>query len=705
MNVPKNSVSTFHRLEVSRGRPIPLGATPDQAGVNFVLPSRFATSVTLILSPADANEPFTEIPLDPRIHRTGNHWHIHIARLPPAFRYGFRVDGPRGPLHRYDPRHVLLDPAATTVAGGGMWGNCPETDAKSTNRRSLFRAGPHFDWADDHPPLIPAEDSIIYELHVRGFTCHPSSGVRHPGTFAGLAEKLPYLADLGVTAIELLPVHEFDECDCPFVNPASGETNRNFWGYNTIAFAAPKASYAASGPVHGQVDEFRGLVKSCHQAGLEIILDVVFNHTAEGDDRGRTYSLRGIDNSIYYLLSPDGTYRNFTGCGNTVNCNHPVTRELLMNCLRYWVGRMHVDGFRFDLASVLGRDPQGRVLLEPPVVESIVEDGVLADTKLIAEPWDAVGVSQVGQFPFGRRWAEWNGRYRDDVRRFWRGDRGSAGPFATRVCGSSDLYEHSGRSPAHSINFVTCHDGFTLLDLVSHDRKHNELNGEDNRDGSSENFSFNCGVEGHTDDPAVNRLRRRMARNLIATLLLSQGVPMLLAGDEFLRTQQGNNNAWCQDNEISWVDWTLAERNDEFLNFVRAMIRFRKSHPALRRRTFLRGATADGAPADVTWHGPDGDPPDFGPWRRSFGLCLNGRQTGREHDDDIYIFFNSAVSSVSVTLPAPPNGGRWRLAIDTFVEGDARNTERTEWVAGSIAEVRDRSVVAFVSERVPRESV
>ncbi|MBY0228842.1 MAG: glycogen debranching enzyme, partial [Gemmataceae bacterium] len=433
--------------------------------------------------------------------------------------------------------------------GSGVWGEPPPA-----TRRSLYLRRP-YKWEEDAPPLTPLEDSVIYEMHVRGFTCDPSSGVAHPGTFAGLAEKIPYLKELGVTAVELLPIHEFDETDCPFHDPATGERLRNFWGYNSIAFGAPKASYAASGPRHGQLAEFRDMVKAFHAAGIEVILDVVFNHTGEGDDRGRTTSFRGIDNRLYYMLGEDGLYLNYTGCGNTVSCNHPLVRDLIMNCLRYWVADMHIDGLRFDLASVMGRGSDGRVLTNPPVLEAIAGDGVLAHTKLIAEPWDAAGLYQVGTFPYGHRWTEWNGQYRDAVRRFWKGGPGLAGELATRICGSSDLYEKSGRAPCHSLNFVTCHDGFTLWDLVSHNKKHNKANGEDERDGSNDNHSWNCGAEGPTTKPAVLALRRRQARNLFATLMLSQGVPMMLAGDEFLRTQGGNTNAWCQDNPVGWVDW------------------------------------------------------------------------------------------------------------------------------------------------------
>jgi glycogen operon protein len=651
-------------FRIARGRSLPLGATALADGINFALLCRHGTAVTLVLYALDGDEPLAEVSLHPRRNRTGDHWHVLVSGLPPRFRYGWRVAGPAGPTHRFDPSLVLLDPSATTLTGGSVWGQEPDED-RGTRRRSLFLRRP-FDWQEDMPPLTPLEDSVIYELHVRGFTRHPSAGVAHPGTFAGLVEKIPYLHWLGVTAVELLPIHEFDECDCPFTNPLTGERLRNFWGYNSIAFAAPKAAYAASGPEHGQLGEFRAMVRAFHAAGIEVILDVVFNHTGEGDDNGRTYSFRGLDNDLYYMLRPDGKYLNYSGCGNTVNCNHPVVRQMLMTCLRYWVADMHVDGLRFDLASVLGRDYRGNILIEPPVVEMIAEDSVLADTKLIAEPWDAAGLYQVGGFPYGRRWSEWNARYRDDVRRFWRGDPGLAGALATRLCGSADLYEKSCRLPRHSVNFVTAHDGFTLGDLVSYDRKHNLANGEGNRDGLDENFSWNCGVEGPTGDPAVNALRRRQAKNLMATLLLSQGVPMLLAGDEFLRSQGGNNNAWCQDNEVSWVDWRLAEQNADVLRFVREMIQLRRRHPALRRRLFFRGQErgSDLGP-DVQWHGVQPGKPDFSASSRVLAFALDGRQTGREPDDDFFVACNAGREARPFRLPPAPSGGRWRRVVDT----------------------------------------
>jgi glycogen operon protein len=662
----------MNSLYTTRGRSLPLGASATPDGINFALLCRHGTSVSLVLTPTEGNHPNAELPLDPIKNRTGDHWHILVSGLPPTFSYGWRVNGPHTGGHRYDPRIVLLDPAATALSDGTVWGqpeevtlSSPNGELRASERRSLyFRRS--FNWQGDGPPRVPLEDTIIYELHVRGFTCHASSGVAKPGTFAGLIEKIPYLLELGVTAVELLPIHEFDECDCTFTNPLTGEKLRNFWGYNSIAFAAPKASFASNARSCGQVVEFREMVKAFHSAGLEVFLDVVFNHTGEGNYQGRTYSFRGLDNELYYILGPNGEYMNFSGTGNTFNCNHPVVRDLIMTCLRYWVAEMHIDGLRFDLASIMGRDRHGHLMIEPPIVEMIAEDGVLADTKLIAEPWDAAGLYQVGRFPFGRRWSEWNGQYRDDVRRFWRSDPGYNGLLATRLCGSADLYEPSGRQPRHSINFVTCHDGFTLWDLVSYDHKHNLANGEDNGDGANDNFSWNCGVEGPTNDPEILGLRRRQAKNLMLTLLLSQGVPMLLAGDEFLRTQGGNNNAYCQDNDISWVDWSLAEKNADFLRFVRELIALRKRHPALRRRSFFRGRGPAGQnQPDITWHGVEPHEPDFTGMSRTLAFSIDGSQTGREPDRDFYMVCNAWRKALSFRIPTAASGRPWRRLIDT----------------------------------------
>ncbi|HVS35338.1 MAG TPA: glycogen debranching protein GlgX [Gemmataceae bacterium] len=680
-------------LRIARGRCLPLGASAQPDGVNFALLCRHGTAVFLVVYPLEGSEPIAEIALHPRRNRTGDHWHVLVAGLPPAFSYGWRVDGPRSPGHCYDANTVLLDPAATALSNGAHWGLSREPEKHRSNRRSVYIRRP-FHWQEDAPILTPLEDSVIYELHVRGFTCHPSSMTAHPGTFAGLIEKIPYLQTLGVTAVELLPIHEFDETDCPFINPINGETNRNFWGYNSIAFGAPKSSYASTGADHGQLVEFREMVRAFHAARIEVYLDVVFNHTGEGDYRGRTYSFRGLDNHLYYMIGPNGSYLNFSGCGNTVNCNHPVVRQLLLDCLRFWVADMHVDGLRFDLASVMGRDYLGNVLVEPPVVERIAEEGVLRDTKLIAEPWDAGGLYQVGSFPYGRRWSEWNGRYRDDVRRFWRGDPGMVPNLAKRLCGSHDLYSSAGRQPRHSINYITCHDGFTLWDLVSYNQKHNEANGEGNRVGSDANWSWNCGVEGETTNPTIFGLRRRQARNFLATLFLSQGVPMLLAGDEFLRTQRGNNNAWCQDNEISWIDWSLTVKNSDFLRFARELIALRKRHPALRRRGFFDGP-------EVVWHGVEPNTPDHSWDSHSLALTLDGRMTGREPDRDFYMVFNAWRDALPFTLPLSPQKKRWRRVIDTALappldvvgEGDGPDVP-----AGSSYTVAPHSVLVLISD-------
>ena len=515
-----------------------------------------------------------------------------------------------------------------------------------------------FDWNYDQPLNIPLADSVIYELNVRGFTIHPSSGVRKPGTFGGLAEKIPYLKQLGITAVELLPVHEFEEVENKHVNPFTGESLRNLWGYQPIAFFAPNSAYASVDRNADAIVEFKQMVRRFHEAGIEVILDVVFNHTAESDERGVTQSFRGIDNSIFYMIDREnGKYLNYSGTGNTLNCNHPVLRELIRNCLRYWVMEMHVDGFRFDLASILGRGGDGSVLSNPPLLESLAKDPVLSGTKLIAEAWDAAGLFQVGKFPSWSRWAEWNSKFRDDIRRFVRGDTGMVSALATRLCGSPDLYESSQREPYHGINFVTCHDGFTLADVVSYSIKHNEANGEENRDGVDDNLSFNCGVEGATTDPSIQALRERQARNLLALLLIANGVPMLLAGDEFGRTQQGNNNAYCQDNEISWVQWEYAERNRTLLDFVRRLIQLRLEHPILRRQGF------SGDEVRIHWHGVRLGQPDWSTDSHSLAMHVCGINTNGQ-EDHVYVIANAWSGDLSFELPPYV---RWMRVIDTAI--------------------------------------
>jgi len=587
-------------------QPLPYGAILRDGGVQFVVYSRSARSLRVLLyDDVAAAEPAETIHLDPARDRWGDIWSVFVPGLAPGTLYHVQADGPFDPERgqRFDGRARLIDPYAKALAGEFSL----DADGRLVPPKCVV-VDDAFDWQGDRHLRRGLSDTVIYELHVKGFTASPTSGVEHPGTYRGVIEKIPYLTSLGVTAVELMPVHEFAGA----MPSATGSPRINYWGYDPLAFFAPHRGYAADPAPGAQVREFKEMVRALHAAGIEVILDVVFNHTAEGNHLGPTLSLKGLENRVYYMLGDGGSsYRNYTGCGNTINGNHPIVRELIFLCLRNWVHNYHVDGFRFDLASVLSRDRNGDIQPNPPVVEVITEDPALADTKIIAEAWDAAGAYQVGSFA-RMRWAEWNGRYRDDVRRFWRGDAAQTGHLATRLAGSSDLYAEHGRQPCHSINFVTSHDGFTLADLVSYREKHNEANGEGNRDGDNNSFSENYGVEGPTRRPDIEAVRDRQIRNMLATLLLSQGVPMLLAGDEARRTQHGNNNAWCQDNDVSWIDWTLIESNASLVRFVRELIRFRRGNPTLRRRSFLVGGTSrDGGLPDVEWFGTDGQPIDW----------------------------------------------------------------------------------------------
>jgi glycogen operon protein len=587
-------------------QPLPYGAILRDGGVQFVVYSRSATKLRILLYDAVADLAAAEtIELEPARDRWGDIWSVFVPGLAAGTLYHVQADGPFEPERgqRFDGRARLIDPYAKALAGEFAIA----ADGRLVPPKCVV-VDDAFDWQGDRHLRRGLSDTVIYEMHVRGFTASPTSGVEHPGTYLGVIEKIPYLKSLGVTAVELMPVHEFAAA----MPTADGVVRSNYWGYDPLAFFAPHRGYAADTAPGAQVREFKEMVRALHAAGIEVILDVVFNHTAEGNHLGPTLSFKGLENRVYYMLGDGGaTYRNYTGCGNTINGNHPIVRELIFLCLRNWVHNYHVDGFRFDLASVLSRDRNGDLQPNPPVVEVITEDPALADTKIIAEAWDAAGAYQVGSFA-RMRWAEWNGRYRDDVRRFWRGDAAQTGHLATRLAGSSDLYAEHGRQPCHSINFVTSHDGFTLSDLVSYREKHNEANGEGNRDGDNNNFSDNNGVEGPSADPGIEATRSRQIRNLLATLLLSQGVPMLLAGDECLRTQRGNNNAWCQDNDVSWIDWSLVDSNAALVRFVRELIRFRLGNPTLRRRSFLVGGpTESGALPDVAWFGPDGQPIDW----------------------------------------------------------------------------------------------
>jgi isoamylase len=660
--------------EIRSGSPLPWGARSRGDGVNFTIFSRHATGVRLEFydDPADGT-PSRQVDLNPRQHRTGDVWHVWVQGIAPGQLYAYRVDGPYLPEegHRFNSHKLLLDPYVTAIAGVGDWDfasargydgsssppdSSPSTldDAASTPKCVFTHE--YFDWEGDCPPKHSASDTVIYETHVRGCTIHPSAGVAYPGTFRGLIEKIPYFRQLGVTAIELMPVQEFNENELIQVNPMTGERLKNYWGYDPVAPFAPNGSYCSRGCSGQQTLEFRDMVKAFHRAGIEIILDVVLNHTAEGNELGPTICFRGIDNSIFYILQENDRryYKDFTGVGNTLNANHPVVRDYVIDVLRYWVMHMHVDGFRFDLASVLGRDEHGNVLSNAPLLERIAEDPILRDVKIIAEAWDAGGAYQVGSFS-ERRWAEWNGRFRDDVRRFWSGEPAMIGTFASRICGSSDLYERSGKGPECSVNFVTCHDGFTLNDLVSYKYKHNDSNGDNNRDGLDENYSDNCGIEGPTNDPAVDALRKRLIKNYLLTLFVSRGVPMLLGGDEFRRTQLGNNNAYCQDNEISWYDWSLLERHREIHRFAWGMISFRRTHQALRKEKFYRDS-------EISWFSPAGTAPDWlDPQQKSLA-CL----VFAPGDVDLFLMFNAASEPVEFAIPAAPEASAWYLAVDTF---------------------------------------
>jgi glycogen operon protein len=580
------------------------------------------------------------------------------------------MDGPYEPSegHRFNFKRLLLDPLASAITRLPPWdfasarGFDPSALEKDVVPSKLENSGSMpksvfvnepFEWGNDRPLRHPWSKTVIYETHVRGFTIHPKSGADHPGTYRGLAEKIRYFKTLGVTAVELMPVQEFNE-SLARINPETRQPLRNYWGYDPVVFGAPKASYSSLEGLGQQRQEFKQMVQAFHIAGIEVILDVVFNHTAEGDETGPTLCFRGIDNAIVYTLAGDKRYyKNYTGTGNTVNANHPVVRAHILSTLRNWAVEMHVDGFRFDLASVLGRDGAGNLLSNAPLLESIAEDPILRDLKIIAEAWDAGGAYEVGSFS-ERRWAEWNGRYRDDIRRFWRGDDGMLGLFASRICGSSDIYTKSGKGPESSINFVTCHDGFTLNDLVSYRYKHNEANGENNHDGSDANFSENYGSEGETADAAIETLRKRQIKNFLLTLLISRGVPMLLGGDEFRRTQHGNNNAYCQDNETSWVDWTYLDRHQEIYRFTRGMIAFRGAHPVLSTEQFY-------TPAEIQWLSPAGGSPEwFDPKERKLGCVI--RESGQ---DALFLMFNASTDAVDFNLPPLPRGSQWRLAVDT----------------------------------------
>ncbi|WP_262031334.1 glycogen debranching protein GlgX [Microvirga sp. Mcv34] len=672
-------------VRIGRGEPLPLGLHDCHDGTNLAVFSRHATQMALLLyESVDAPAPCMKVDLEPDHHRTGDVWHVRLHGDLRGMLYALQAEGPGEPDrgHRFQPDRPLLEPYAASVAGTG-WSlstTSPSDPAARTHRCAV--TDHWFDWQDEVRPRHSWSETIIYETHVRGLTVHPSSEAVHPGQFLGVVEKIPYFKRLGATAVELMPVQAFDPDARRRRDPLTGAAMPDYWGYDPVALFAPMPGYAAGSSPNAAVTEFKTMVRELHKAGIEVILDVVFNHTAEGGETGQTYSFRGLDNAIYYILSPDRSrYLDFTGCGNTLNCNHPVVRSMIIDCLRHWVVHMHVDGFRFDLASILGRDTDGRILANPPLLEQIAEDPLLRDVKLIAEAWDSAGAFQVGRFP-GTGWAEWNCHYRDDIRRFWRGDPGMAGRFATRLCGSADLYQQGGNgSPIKSINFVTCHDGFTLNDLVSYATKHNEANGEDNQDGMSENYSDNNGVEGPTEDPGVEAMRLRQIRNMLASLLLSRGVPMLLGGDEFRRTQGGNNNAYCQDNETSWHDWTRADRHKDLVGFVSDLIALRKAHPVLSADRFY-------TPGEIAWLGPNDGPVNWDGPDNQVGCIVRENGSGA-----LCLLFNAARAPCRFVIPPAP--AIWQVAVDT-----AAPAAKASAVASGELMLEGRTTMVLVSSGV-----
>lgn len=670
------------------------GACEASNGVSFTINSHGATRCTLLLFKPQASKPYARIPF-PDSYRIGDTYSMLVYDIKPdEFEYAFSFDGPYEPAKGllFNEENVLLDPYSRAVTGQRKWGEKPEGGKDFEYRARVVKSS--FDWGNIKQLEQPFEDLVIYETHVRGYTKDKSSGVSAPGTFAGLKDKIPYLKDLGINAVELMPIFEFDEMESARV--VDGVQLYNYWGYNTVSFFAPNTSYAFNEEHNHEGDELKSLIKALKENGIEVILDVVFNHTAEGNELGPCFSFKGIDNNVYYMLTPDAHYYNFSGCGNVMNCNHPVVRSFIINCLRHWAIEYRVDGFRFDLASILGRDKNGAPMANPPILESLAFDPVLGKMKLIAEAWDAGGLYQVGSFPSWNRWAEWNGRYRDDMRSFLKGDDGMAGNAITRITGSRDLYSPESRGHKASVNFMTCHDGFTLYDLYSYNEKHNEKNGWNNTDGDNNGHSWNCGAEGETDDPNVNGLRRRLIKNAFAALLCSRGPAMFFAGDEFCNTQFGNNNAYCQDNIISWLDWSRLEEFKEIHDFVRHMIQFRKEHPILRKMTkpsscqFPEISVHNGTPFNAST--------DYK--TKLIGIMYAGRNEQDTEDDIVFYCMNAYWEPLVTQLPVLPNGKHWHVDTNTNAEYfDGEDfTAKTELLGVNTIRVPARTTIILVAE-------
>lgn len=659
------------------------GAVAIPVGVNFTIHSCGATSCELLLFRRMEDEPYAVLKF-PEHYRIGDVYSMIVFGLHiTEFEYAYRLDGPYDPPKGllFDKNKILLDIYAKAVTGQSVWGT-------QNKKGSFYKARvvqDNFDWGAEPSPLIPMEDLIIYEMHVRGFTRHESSGVDYPGTFAGIIEKIPYLKELGINAVELMPVFEFDEMkDCREVD---GKQVLDYWGYNTVSFFAPNTSYAGQSEYNREGNELKFLIKTLHENGIECFLDVVFNHTAEGDERGPSFSFKGFDNNIYYMLTPDGYYYNFSGCGNTLNCNHPVVRQMILECLRYWTTFYHVDGFRFDLASILGRSPDGTPMSNPPLLQALAFDPLLRNAKLIAEAWDAGGLYQVGSFPAWNRWAEWNGKYRDDMRDYLKGDYGLSKVAAQRITGSKDLYNPNIRGNNASINFLNCHDGFTLWDMYSYSRKHNEANGWFNMDGSEDNRSWNCGVEGETDDEQVLSLRRKLAKNAVTVLLMSRGMPMFLAGDEFLNTQYGNNNAYCQDNEVSWLNWDFLKKNQDHFCYMKQMISLRKTHDVVRR---FSGCCSLGLP-EITNMLPDGS-------TKVLTIVYAGRNQDNTEDDVVCLAINTFWEEQTCFLPEALHAQKLRMEADTsgrYLPKNIPDPEKPVLVDGTQIAMGPRSVLVL----------
>ena len=670
------------------------GACVASNGVSFTINSHGATRCTLLLFKPQAPKPYARIPF-PDSYRIGDTYSMLVYDIKPdEFEYAFSFDGPYEPAKGllFNEENVLLDPYSRAVTGQRKWGEKPEGGKDFEYRARVVKSS--FDWGNIKQLEQPFEDLVIYEIHVRGYTKDKTSGVSAPGTFAGLKDKIPYLKDLGINAVELMPIFEFDEMESARV--VDGVQLYNYWGYNTVSFFAPNTSYAFNEEHNHEGDELKSLIKALKENGIEVILDVVFNHTAEGNEMGPCFSFKGIDNNVYYMLTPDAHYYNFSGCGNVMNCNHPVVRNFIIDCLRHWAIEYRVDGFRFDLASILGRDQNGAPMANPPILESLAFDPVLGKMKLIAEAWDAGGLYQVGSFPSWNRWAEWNGRYRDDMRSFLKGDDGMAGNAITRITGSRDLYSPESRGHKASVNFLTCHDGFTLYDLYSYNEKHNEKNGWNNTDGDNNGHSWNCGAEGETDNPNVNGLRRRLIKNAFAALLCSRGPAMFFAGDEFCNTQFGNNNAYCQDNIISWLDWSRLEEFKEIHDFVRHMIQFRKEHPILRKMTkpsscqFPEISVHNGTPFNAST--------DYK--TKLIGIMYAGRNEEDTEDDIVFYCMNAYWEPLVMQLPVLPNGKHWHVDTNTNAEYfDGEDfTEKTELLGVNTIRVPARTTIILVAE-------